>query len=300
MAARKALANRTTWDGRTDFDDDVKHPFRPRADRSDMDAPAEAAALRIPAAEIEAQSAAAWLRGRKDLGVYETTSPGPRGNGGNGMSNYANQKADTRPYRDEIGQPTDKQRALIIKLVKELLTVDPAKGKQAAEYTLRMTQNAAWEHGRGGNTSRWIDTLLTVLKNERATAPRQTVTVVAAPSAPVKPAYDAYDDVTDGNYAIVRKGKTHFYRITRSEGRGQYAGRTFINIQERASDELFPVRGAWAVRKSVLDGIRAAGVQVSHLLYADRLGMCWHCNRTLTDDVHNPYRKYGLGPICGP
>lgn len=123
--------------------------------------------------------------------------------------------------------------------------------------------------------------------------------MVAPTPAPNKPAYDAYDDVTDGNYAVVRAGKTHFYRITRREGKGQYAGRTFLNIQERASDSLFPVRGAWPIRKSILDSIRAAGIDAAHLLYADKIGCCWHCNKTLTDD-DNPYRIYGLGPICGP
>lgn len=278
---------------RFDFDDDVKRPHRPRADRSEMDAAAEAAALRIPATEIEARSAAAWTNGIKDLGEYEPKSFGPRGNGGNGTSDYTNQKIDTRPFADEIGQPSEAQRALIVKLINDLATIDSDAAEKAARYTLDMTANKAWTRGREGNASRWISRLIDRIKSAR-TAP------AAAAPAPVKPAYDAYTDVTDGNYAIVREGKTHFYRITRREGRGQYAGRTFINIQERSSDELFPVRGAWAVRKSILDGIRAAGVDASHLMYADRLGMCWHCNRTLTDDVHNPYRKFGVGPVCGP
>jgi hypothetical protein len=123
------------------------------------------------------------------------------------------------------------------------------------------------------------------------------VPVAVVADAPKK--FDAYDDITDGNYAIERDGKTHFYRVTRRAGKGQYAGRTFINIQERASDVLHPVRGNWTDRSAILNEIRAAGVDESHLMYADRLGRCWHCHASLTDDTGNPYRHLGLGPICG-
>jgi len=271
MSILDQIKNWNADETRSDFDDDVKTPYRSR----------------VPRESIRIVKGATDLR---DAMPARSETPSPFA----GMTNYANQKQDTRPFLDEMGQPSEAQRALIIKLVTELLTVNPAKGEQAAAYTLKMTQNAAWERGRKGNTSRWIDRLLTVLKTERA----NTTAPVAA--APAKPAFDAYDDITDGNYAVERAGKTHFYRITRSEGKGQYAGRTFINIQERASDALFPVRGAWPVRKSVLDSIRTTGVESAHLMYADRMGMCWHCNRPLTDDTGNPYRKFGVGPICGP
>jgi hypothetical protein len=89
------------------------------------------------------------------------------------------------------------------------------------------------------------------------------------------------------------------WKSARSRTR-QYAGRTFLNIQERASDELFPVRGSWTARRAILDCIRHVGPAAAHLLYADKLGACWRCNKTLTDDTGNPYRVYGLGPDCGP
>lgn len=256
--------------GRTDFDDDVKRPYRSRV---------AADQIRI-------------VKGATDLRDAMPTRPAVP-SAFAGMTNYANPKVDSRPFADDEGQPSEAQRALIVKLVDELITLDPSKGQQAAEYTVRMTANKAWKRGRGANTSRWIDTLITAVKHERS----QPAPIAAAAS---KPAFDAYDDVTDGNYAIVRAGKTHFYRITRREGKGQYAGRTFINIQERASEELFPVRGPWAQRKAILDGIRSAGVQASHVLYAEKLGHCWRCNLALTDDTGNPYRVYGLGPDCGP
>lgn len=278
MGILDQLRNWTPADesGRTDFDDDIKREYRPRVPREMQRVVKGATDLRDA---VPARMPSAFA------GQVRTDGTGP---------------VDRRPYADELGQPSEPQRRLIVKLVDELMSVDPAKGAQAAEYTVRMTRNAAWERGRGKNASRWIDTLLTVLRTERAKAPVTANVAPVAPAAPVKPAYDAYDDVTDGNYAIVRAGKTHFYRITRRAGRGQYEGRTFTNIQERASDELFPVRGPWAQRKAILDSIRTAGVEASHVLYAEKLGACWRCNKTLTDDTGNPYRPYGLGPDCGP
>lgn len=275
--------------GRSDFDDLAPSVYRPRVARESVRIVDATAGER--SAEARAKAA---LRGKT-----------------NTNTDYATPKYDTRPFQDEVGQPTEPQRALIIKLVNELVTVDAVKGQQAAEYTVKMTNNAAWKRGKGENTSRWISTLIDAVKHERSRRPSHTANVApveyraaaaaaAAASAPGKPTFDAYNDITDGNYAVVRAGKTHFYRITRKAGKGQYAGRTFLNIQERASEELFPVRGAWHTRKAVLDSIRSAGVAESHLLYSERLTRCWHCNILLTDDTTNPYRPYGLGPICGP
>lgn len=262
----------TSGDGRSDFDDDVKRPYRARVERE---------MVRV-------------VKGATDL--RDAMPSGMNAGAGNGGTDYANPKFDRRPFKDELGQPSPAQRELIIKLVNELMNLDSVRGQQAAEYTVKMTGAAAWKRGRGENTSRWIDTLITAVKHERS----QSHPITAQVAAPVAPKFDDYADVTDGNYAIVTAGKTHFYRITRREGRGQYVGRTFTNIQERASAELFPVRGAWAMRKAILDGIRTDGVTASHLLYSERLTRCWHCNILLTDDTTNPYHVHGLGPVCGP
>lgn len=113
------------------------------------------------------------------------------------------------------------------------------------------------------------------------------------------PAYDPYDDILDGNYAIQADGeKTHFYRVSRKEGKGQYAGRTFVNVQERASESLFRIYDR-ARRTTILNDIRTAGPEASRLMFAERLGRCWHCFLALTDE-DNPYKIHGLGPICGP
>lgn len=109
----------------------------------------------------------------------------------------------------------------------------------------------------------------------------------------------AYDDIVDGNYAIQADGqKTHFYRISRKEGKGKYAGETFLNVAERASDTLFRIYDRKR-KTEILNAIRTAGPVPSRLMFAERLGRCWNCYKSLTDE-DNPYKIHGLGPDCGP
>jgi hypothetical protein len=122
---------------------------------------------------------------------------------------------------------------------------------------------------------------------------------VAAPvnaDAPVQK-FDDWADVVDGNYAYLYNGKTHFYRVTRVVGTGKWAGRTFINVQERASDELYKIYD-YAMKKAVLTTIRETGVAISQKMFAEKLGRCWRCGKLLTDEL-NPYKDAGLGPDCG-
>lgn len=107
-----------------------------------------------------------------------------------------------------------------------------------------------------------------------------------------------WDDITDGNYAFPYKGKTHFYRVSRREGKGKWAGRTFVNVQERASDELYRIDDRKR-QTAILHSIREHGVTASHLLFSTEMGQCWHCLKSLTDET-NPYKVHGLGPVCGP
>jgi hypothetical protein len=109
--------------------------------------------------------------------------------------------------------------------------------------------------------------------------------------------FDDYADIVDGNYAYSYNGKTHFYRVTRQEGKGKWAGRTFINVQERASDELFRIYD-YAMKKAVLTTIRENGIKECQKIFAEKLGRCWRCGKTLTDEF-NPYKDQGLGPDCG-
>lgn len=126
-------------------------------------------------------------------------------------------------------------------------------------------------------------------------ARRREMTSTPTPSSPQ--GQPNWDDITDGNYALPYNGKVHFYRVSRREGKGKWAGRTFINVQERASDDLYRV--PFKTGLAIMYRIREYGVEASHLLFSTELGQCWHCLKSLTDDT-NPYKQYGLGPVCGP
>ena len=110
--------------------------------------------------------------------------------------------------------------------------------------------------------------------------------------------FDMYEDIADANYAYEWNGKTHFYRVTRSTPKsGKWAGYTFINVQERASDDLYPINNR-ATRKAILETIRKEGPEACRIRFAERLGKCSRCMKDLTDEF-NPYKGIGLGPDCG-
>lgn len=209
----------------------------------------------------------------------------------------------------ETAAASTKQIGLVMILLRKLADHNPVIEATARAWWVK---SAIFEDGGTGRiigTHLNRDQVSDVINRLRAhlDAPASSVRPVVGPPAPVATpepvkarTFDSYDDITDGNYALVDPdGKNRFYRITRKGGKGQYAGRTFINIQERASEELFPVRGAWARRAAILDRIRTAGVEASHLLYAQLLKRCWHCHTELTDNTQ-PYHRFGLGPYCGP
>lgn len=101
--------------------------------------------------------------------------------------------------------------------------------------------------------------------------------------------------VPNGGYAVEVDGKTHFYVVKNAK---TPTGRKFRTVRERASDTLHKMYKNQQV--AALRAIEAAGQEAARMMYSERLGACWKCTRTLTDDTGNPYRPYGLGPDCGP
>ena len=130
--------------------------------------------------------------------------------------------------------------------------------------------------------------VITRLKAHAAAAPEASETPVEAAT----PARRTFTPLTlpDGYYAIVTDGKTHFYRMSTYKNRD---GQERRKMQEQASDELHYVR--WPNAIHIQDLINAAGVAESQKLYADELGQCYICGRTLTDDES---RARGIGPTC--
>jgi len=121
-----------------------------------------------------------------------------------------------------------------------------------------------------------------------------------APLPQARPKFVTAEMLPEGNYAVPGKdgGKTRFYRVSHKEGKGKWAGTTFVNIKERASDDLYDMasKSAEAAAKwAILD----YGYERSRLLFSEKYDACWHCFRGLTDE-DNMYKVYGLGPVCGP
>lgn len=119
--------------------------------------------------------------------------------------------------------------------------------------------------------------VITRLKGYVANAP-----VVTTPPR----AFDAYDDIPDGYYAVSNNdGDASFYRVRR------HNGRLFIDLQVSDSFNRIP----WVTRKAALDKIRHDTPQAAGERYARELGRCYRCGRTLTDETS---RELGIGPTC--
>lgn len=84
--------------------------------------------------------------------------------------------------------------------------------------------------------------------------------------------------------------KPHFFRVKNAKGTG------FQYLDEKASDNLYPVRGARRaeIMKWLAENDRQAGA-----LYGQLIGNCRFCHKDLTDET-NPYKAQGAGPDCGP
>lgn len=127
--------------------------------------------------------------------------------------------------------------------------------------------------------------------------PTKTGSAVAVIEAKQAAKFDLYEDIANSNYAYEYNGKTHFYRVTREQGTGKWAGNTFIKVQERASDDLYKIYNR-EMKKAILEKIREIGPEQCRINFAERLGCCARCGKTLTDEF-NPYKSIGLGPDCG-
>lgn len=81
-----------------------------------------------------------------------------------------------------------------------------------------------------------------------------------------------------------------FYRVERPKS-GPHAGKTFI--KEQAGDTYYPVepraRGYAAMNEIARDP------ETAGLAYAEQIGRCYRCGRTLTDPES---RERGMGPDC--
>jgi len=96
--------------------------------------------------------------------------------------------------------------------------------------------------------------------------------------------------VAAGYYAIERAGTLYFYRIV--EGKGRWAGRTFVN-RYKSDDEIKVSRTEAADVRRII----AADPEAARMRFARELTRCTRCGRMLTD-IPLAESNGGYGPEC--
>jgi len=196
---------------------------------------------------------------------------------------------------------SDPQKVLIQSLLKDLSMLDETTWMQAA----------TWWLGGGGTTgavetankalaSQTIERLKIRITEAKAkpagvATPRPLPTyasAVGATFASLAPVYtprDKFADIRDGYYAVNNNDDVlAFYRVSTWEKSGDR------KVQVHASDALHLVRGHKAT-DAILMKIRKMTPLVSGKLFAWKIGSCYRCGRTLTDEES---RAAGIGPVC--
>jgi hypothetical protein len=84
--------------------------------------------------------------------------------------------------------------------------------------------------------------------------------------------------------------RVRFFRVDIPQ-RGKWIGCVFV--KEQAGDDLYPVKGVAREEKVIRALLEDAKAALK--LYAEELGSCGICGRTLTDEES---RRRGIGPIC--
>jgi hypothetical protein len=181
-----------------------------------------------------------------------------------------------------IRRATDNQKKYISDLLKRMESHNPQVWEEAESWYVKKQLTLSFK-----TAHQTIQRLLYYLNRPKPLMEKDLKQEIRESSA--RPAFDPYDDVPDGRYAIQepREDKLHFYRVTRWKDSKR------IKVQEQASDTLYPVHG-WTQAKLVLDAIRK-NPRAAAELYADELGQCYYCGRTLTDEESRAAR---VGPIC--
>lgn len=110
-----------------------------------------------------------------------------------------------------------------------------------------------------------------------------TCTVVETPAPVARPSVD----VPDGYYAIASTGSNDlaFYRVKHSDKWG-----ISLSLVVGGHSDMFVARKNIA---GIVERIAADAGAAKR--YADEIGSCYRCNKTLTDDES---RRLGIGPTC--
>ena len=210
--------------------------------------------------------------------------------------NRAKGKHDINPVTIvHVNDPaTDPQKGLIDSLLKDLSRLDNDTWMTAA----------TWWLGGGGKdgavvtatkslASQTIERLKVRITEAKGRAPVTTPPTAQQETASARTGFitprDKFADVPDGYYAVTTNDDVlAFYRVSTWEKSGDR------KVQVRASDALHLIRGRVAT-DAILAKVRTATAPVAGKLYADHIGACYRCGRTLTDAES---RARGIGPIC--
>lgn len=116
----------------------------------------------------------------------------------------------------------------------------------------------------------------------------KTPAAATAPLAQPRTPRDRFEDVPDGYYAVnTEEGELAFYRVsTWRDGNRK--------VQVQASDVLHLIRG-WKATDAILAKVRTVTPPLAGLEYANKIGRCWRCGRTLTKSAS---RSRGMGADC--
>lgn len=122
--------------------------------------------------------------------------------------------------------------------------------------------------------------------------PKPTGNVRVAVDAPTgRAAFGA--DIPAGYYATAREhGNDLDFWLVQKPQEGQWAGRTFI---KRILGGHEPTRITFNVQLDAARAIRRDGFEKAAKMFAEKLGRCYRCGRTLTDETS---RSLGIGPDC--
>lgn len=172
------------------------------------------------------------------------------------------------------------QKEYVENLLKQLETANPGVFAEASTW---------WGTQRDTINKGFISKVINRIKQriaEGATIPTATPTT---PAAYVRPARDPFTDVPDGYYAVMTDDNVlAFYRVSTWKKSGDR------KVQVQASDELHLVKG-YKATDAILAKIRRDTPPIAGKRYADELGNCYRCGRTLTDEDS---RARGIGPKC--
>lgn len=190
-------------------------------------------------------------------------------------------------------EASDPQKGMIAGLLKDLSRLDDATWRQASTWWFGQTVDGNYTGAIATATKSLASQTIERLKIRITEAKgRTTPPAVRQETASAATGYtprDRFADVPDGYYAVTTNDDVlAFYRVSTWKTSGDR------KVQVQASAELHLVRGHKAT-DAILAKIRLATPPVAGKRYADQLGNCYMCGRTLTDETS---RALGIGPKC--